>query len=182
MLTVYRVIPDLDKYQYIMADDVGAMMKFRFDGAPIGNNWEAPSSYRANPKKPTPDFWGCFSNLAVFAVIQTAARKVVTFLDQSCEGLPMECDDDKLLLCNVTCVVNGLDTKKSRHKEGMPDWIEEYVFHPHRFEYSLFKIPETAMSEILCVEGLAAPEDEFKGTVEKHGLKGLKFKKIWSGG
>jgi hypothetical protein len=182
MLSVYRVVADLDNYQYVMADDVGAVMKFRFDGNPIGKDWEPPATYRANPKKPKPDFWGCFANPAVFAVTQQAAQKVVTFLDQSCETLPLECDGDKLLVCNVSCVVNALDQKRSRNKEGLPHWIEEYVFHLHRFEYSLFKIPETAMSEILCVEGLVAPEDEFKGAVEKHSLKGLKFKKIWSGG
>jgi hypothetical protein len=183
MLSVYRVVPDLDNCQYIMADDVETVMRFRFDGTPIGENkWGPPAAYRANPKKPKPDFWGCFANLAAYAVTQEAAPKVVTFLDQSCETLPLECDGVRLLVCNVTCVVNALDEKQSRHKEGLPHWIEEYVFHPNRFEYSLFKIPETAMSEILCVEGLVAREDEFKGTVEKHGLKGLKFKKIWSGG
>lgn len=181
MISVYRVVPDLDNYQYIMADDIGTVMKFRFDGTATGNDWERPSAYRANPKKPKPDFWGCFTNPSIFALSQKSAPQVVTFLDQSCECLPLECDGDKFLVCNVTCVVNALDQKQSRHKEGLPHWIEEYVFHPRRFEYSLFKIPETAMSEVLCVEGLLAPEDEFKGTVEKLGLKGLKFKRIWSG-
>ena len=182
MISVYRVIPDLNNYQYLVPDDAGAAMKYRYDGTSVKTNWEPPSVYRANPKKAKPDIWGCMSFGAVIAVTQKAATELVTFIDQSCEGLPLECDGDRFLVCNITCVVNALDTKQSRHKEGLPHWIEEYVFHPHRFEYSLFKIPETAMSEILCVEGLAAPEDEFKGAVEKHGLKGLTFKKIWSGG
>ena len=182
MLSVYRVILDFDNYQYIMADEVEALTKYRFDGTSVRNDWEPPSIYRANPKKPTPDIWGCMPFGAVFAVTLKAATELVTFIDQSCEGLPMECDGDRLLVCNVTCVVNALNKKQSRHKRGLPHWIDEYVFHPHRFEYSLFKIPETAMSEVLCVEGLAAPEDEFKGVVEKNGLKGLEFKKIWSGG
>jgi hypothetical protein len=109
-----------------------------------------------------------------------AATDLVTFIDQSCEGLPLKCDGEDFLVCNVTCVVSALDQKQSSHKEGLPHWIDNYVFHPHRFEYSLFKIPETAMREILCVEGLAAPEAEFKGAVEKHGLKGLNFKQIWT--
>jgi hypothetical protein len=181
MLSVYRVIPDLDNYQYVMPDDVSGVMKYRFDGTPIGNDWEPPAAYRANPKKPKPDIWGCMSFGAVFAVTQKVATAVVGFMDQSCEGLAMECDGELFLICNVTSVVNALDTKKSRHKDGLPHWIEEYVFHVRRFEYSLFKIPETAVSEILCVEGLGDPEDEFKGTVEKLGLKGVKFEKIWTG-
>jgi hypothetical protein len=182
MLSVYRVIPDLNNYQYIMADDVGAVMKHRLDGTSVRNDWEPPSIYRANPMKQKPDIWGCMLFGAGFAVSLNAAKALVTFIDQSCEGLPMECDDERFLFCNVTCVVNALDKKQSKHKDGLPHWIEEYVFHPHRFEYSLFKIPETAMSEVLCVEGLAAPEDEFKGMVEKLGLTGLNFKKVWSGG
>ena len=45
---------------------------------------------------------------------------------------------------------------------------------------TVVQIPEPRCPRILCVEGLADPEDEFKGTVEKHALKGLKFEKIWS--
>jgi Uma2 family endonuclease len=181
MLSVYRVIPDLDNFQYISADDVEKLMNFRFDGTPIRSDWAPPrSNYLANPKKPRPDIWG-LGYPALFAVAGEAASDLVTFIDQSCEGLPINCGGARFLVCNVTCVVNALDTKKSRHAEGVPHFIEEYAFHSGRFEYSLFKIPETAESEILCVEGLAAPEDEFKGTVEKLGLKGLVFRKIWSG-
>jgi hypothetical protein len=157
-------------------------MKYGFDGTSVKKEWEAPAVYRSNPKKPRPDFWGCFARSALFAVTDTAARVVTSFIDQSCEGLAMECDGERFLLCNVTYVVSALDQKRSRHKKDMPDWIDEYVFHAHRLDYSLFKIPETAMSEILCVEGLVSPEDEFKATVENHGLRGLKFVRLWSGG
>jgi len=182
MLSVYRIVPDFDNYQYLIPDDASAAMKYRYDGTTINDAWEPPSVYRGNPQKARPDIWGCMSFGAVMAVPLGVATQLVGFIDESCEGLPLECDGEKFLLCNVTCVVNALDQQKSRHKEGLPHWIEEYAFHPHRFEYSLFKIPETAMGEILCVEGLTSPEDEFKGTVEKYGLKGLKFKKVWSGG
>jgi hypothetical protein len=181
MLSVYRVDADLEKYQYLMAEDIGALTKYRFDGSSIESEWTPPSSYCANPKKARPDFWGCFANAAIFAVPLEVAPKVITFLDQSCETLPFEADCGKFLLCNVTCVVNALDKKRSHHKKGLPHWINKYAFHANRFEYSLFKIPETAMSEVLCVEGLADPFDEFKGRVEKEGLKGLRFKKLWSG-
>ncbi len=57
----------------------------------------------------------------------------------------------------------------------MPDIIDKYVFHGDRLDYSLFKIPETMGGEILTVEGIASPNDEFKPLVEKHGLKGLRL-------
>jgi hypothetical protein len=181
MIAVYKVIPDVNNFQSALADDVQAIMQYNFDGSEIGASWQKPSTYRSNPKKPQPDFWGCFANPAVFAVTPEAAKLIVTFLGQSCECLPIEpAKGRKLFLCNVTCVVEALDEANSPHKEGLPHWIEKYVFHRNRFEYSLFKIPATAMSEVLCVEGLADPNHEFKGTVERHALKGLKFEKIWS--
>src|SRR5262249_40012992 len=141
MLSVYRVIPNLDQYQYFMADDISLVMKNRFDGTSVRSNWEAPTIYRANPKKPRPDIWGCMSFGAVFAVGLKAASELVTFIDQSCEGLPIECDGEKFLICNISCVVNALDEKQSSHIERLPHWIENYSFLPKRFEYSLFKIP-----------------------------------------
>jgi hypothetical protein len=115
-----------------------------------------------------------------FAVSAKVAHDLCLFIDESCELLPFQLDHLSLLVCNVTCVVSALDEKKSRHKPEMPDWIDEYVFHPNRWEYSLFKIPQTSIKEVLCVEGLADPEDEFKGAVEKLGLKGFEFRKLWS--
>jgi len=44
---------------------------------------------------------------------------------------------------------------------------------------TIFKIPQTRQSEVLVVEGLKAPEEEFRYTVEKSGLKGLLFTELW---
>jgi len=46
-------------------------------------------------------------------------------------------------------------------------------------ESSIFKIPQTARADILCYEGLKDPVDEFKPTVEKRGLTGIKFRELW---
>jgi hypothetical protein len=60
--------------------------------------------------------------------------------------------------------------------------IEEHQFHAIRFsESTVFKIPETAMAEILTVSGLKDPEDEFESVVEDEGLEGILFEKVWSG-
>lgn len=180
MPTVYRVLPDLDHFQCITTDDIDTIMAYSFDGTVVGDTWRPPLVYSPYSNKSAGDFWGSFGNNAIFSVTKIAATKIVTFLDQSCETLPIVCEGQTLLLCNVVHVINCLDTTCSHHKAGLPHWIEKYVFHPRRFEYSLFKIPETAMSEVLCVEGLVAPEDEFKGTVEMLGLKGLRFQKLWT--
>ena len=178
MPTVYRVLPDPDEFQSVLADDVKSVMQYRFDGSTIGEAWQPPVVYSPFPTKQEGDFWSCLS--CTFAVSKDAAPSIVKFLDQSCEVLPLPLGDRTLLLCNVTFVLNCLDEIKSRHKPGLPHWMEEYVFHPHRFEYSLFKIPQTSMSEVLCAEGLVDGDDGFKATVEKLGLKGLRFQELWS--
>ena len=182
MITVYKVLADLDNYQFVLADRAADALRIPFDGTPIAKAWKPPASYSPYPIKPAGDFWGCYSTGSVFAVTKAAARQIVKFLDESCERLPLTLESgEKLVLCNVTEVVNCLDKKKSKHKPGCPDWIDKYEFHPRRLGYSLFKIPESRMSEVLCVEGIVAPADGFKGTVEKLGLTGLEFKKVWEG-
>jgi hypothetical protein len=64
---------------------------------------------------------------------------------------------------------------------GKPIRIVRYAFHEDRMpESSIFKIPETGRSEILCYEGARDPEDEFKPFVERNGITGLKFTELWS--
>ena len=75
-------------------------------------------------------------------------------------------------------------------RRGRTDWvvdeetkarigIRRHAFHADRLpEVPLFKIPETCRAEILTVEGMKDPDDEFKPRVERLGLKGLIFKEI----
>jgi hypothetical protein len=62
----------------------------------------------------------------------------------------------------------------------LPFMIDKYEFHADRLDYSLFKIPQTMHGEILTVEGIGSPDEEFKPLVEKYGLKGLRFEELWS--
>src|SRR5262245_17096615 len=114
MVSVYRVIPEMDKFQYLAPDDVESAMKHRYDRTVIRKAWKPLSTYHANPKKPAPDVWCCMSFGAVFAVRTNVAQQIVSFLDQSCETLPLKSENGKFLLCNVTCVVKALDKKHSR--------------------------------------------------------------------
>ena len=181
MPTVYRVGLNVDDYQSVLeSGDGGFPIRNRFDGRPIGSAWNPPECYIQNPKLKRPDFWSCFAVWFWFAVTKECAHKIVTFLDQSCETLPLPVEDSgELLFCNVTEVVNCLDKKQSEAKP-YPGTYKKYVFHPDRWNFSLFKIPETAPWEVLCVEGVTDPNDEFKGTVERLGLTGIKFQKLWS--
>ncbi len=97
--------------------------------------------------------------------------------------MPLPYENEVFTVLNVTECINCLDREKTEWEyakgSGKKLWIKKYAFHHDRFSSTIFKIPETCMSEILIVEGLRGPEDEFKQTVEAAGLQGLIFEKIW---
>ena len=70
MISVYRVVPDVNDYQHFIPDDAGAAMKYRYDGTSVKSEWEPPSVYRADPRKKKPDIWGCMSFGAVMSYSQ----------------------------------------------------------------------------------------------------------------
>ncbi len=101
------------------------------------------------------------------------------------EILPLPFNGHEYGILNITDCVNCLDDVRSEWVLGKDTGkrirIERYVFFPDRFsESTLFKIPETRRGQLLTVEGVADPEQEFKPTVEKLGLTGLKFEPLWS--
>ena len=180
MPTVYRIVPAVDEFQYVLADNSKDLAKYAFDGTPVADKWEPPKCYVPFPTRPEADFWGCFLRNDLFAAARHTADIVGTFVDQSCEALPLPLSDRELMIFNVTHVLNCLHTENSQYDPELPHIIDVYAFHEARFTHSLFKIPQTRMSEVLCVEGLASPDDEFKGVVKSHGLTGLRFEEIWS--
>ncbi len=152
--------------------------KYPFDGYSLKDCWKPPRNvYSPYPLMIAGDFWW-FASCNTLAATKKTAELIMPVLAASCELLPLSCNRRKLFALNVTYVVNCLDKKKSRL--ALPHLIVEYAFRPKRLGVSLFKIPETRKMEILCVEGAAAPLDEFKGAVEHYGLTGLRFEKLWS--
>ena len=180
MPTVYRVCP-ADGYQDLQSVDSEAYLaarekSWKFDGYPVGDSWEPLEFYVRRPTLKKPDIWGVADTLAFE---KNAVAVLQLCLDQAGEQLRLPFQKRNLIVLNVTYVIDALDKKRSVYPPDMPDMIRKYVFHADRLDYSLFKIPETR--EILTVEGLASPDDEFKPLVEKHGLKGLRFDELWSG-
>lgn len=181
MATVYSIWTD-DRFQSLEPTDTEAYLNLRrkswkFDGFPVEDTWEPLEMYSRRPTLKKPDIWGLANTIA----FEDAAAAVVQLcLDQAGEQLMLPFANRKLIVLNVTYVIDCLDKKRSKYDPDLPHMIDEYVFHGDRLDYSLFKIPETSTGEILTVEGLASPDDEFKPLVEKHGLKGLRFEKLWS--
>lgn len=101
------------------------------------------------------------------------------------ELLPLKYSGQSYNLVNVLECVNCLDEQKTKWVTGKTTGakirIADYHFNKERLsESTIFKIPETALAEILCVEGLKDPADEFKYQVDSRRLKGLRFEELWS--
>lgn len=183
-MKVYRVRPDVNKFQYFMLEDQALELSdtMTFDGTPgKAETWAAHSVYIYKPKDKLGNFlalWGTDT----FVVDATALEQVRDLLEMSCELLPLYYKDNLYHVLNVTECINVLDDQRTQwvyEKGRLP--IKTYAFHKSRFaETPLFKIPETCRSEILTIEGLKDPDDEFKGRVERLGLKGLNFEEVWT--
>jgi hypothetical protein len=181
MPTVYRIWTD-DRFQSLESTDAHEYLdarrgSWKFDGSPVSDVWKPLEVYIRRPKLRKPDIWGIADT---FAFEDEAAAEVQLCLDQAGEQLQLPFQKRTLIVLNVTYVIDCLDKQRSNFDPDLPHIIDQYVFHSDRLDYSLFKIPETCMSEILTVEGIASPDDEFKPLVEKHRLKGLRFEKLWS--
>lgn len=183
MLTVYRVRVATQRYQYFETEDMQFREKVwpRFHSDTLEDEWDPPAFYNAMPKKKEGHFIG-FLGGRVFAVAQEtldAHPMLDTFFEQCGELLPFKDKDRNLFAFNCTNCINALDDKKAVLSMTRTR-IEKHAFIPARLQFSLFCVPEDR--DLLCVEGMSAPHDEFKGYVEQQKLKGLMFEEVWREG
>ena len=183
MPTVYRVLRDAryQRLEPVNKDDFLNASKngWAFDGTSHADDWEPLEMFVREPMLDRPDVWQIAGS---FAFEDHAADIVQLCLDQTSEQFKLPFEDRILIVPNVTYVIDCLDKHQSDYDEELPHMISEYSFHEDRLDFSLFKIPETRMSELLTVEGVSSPDEEFKPLIEKHGLKGLQFQEIWTSG
>lgn len=181
-MKVFRVRPDVNNYQYFMLNDpaLGLTDMMKFDCKTKAATWVAPEVHILRPhlKK------GSFSDLwttPTIVVNETTLEQLRDLLEMSGELLPLSYQGELFYIVNVTECFNVLDRNKTkwRYAKGQLP-VDKYEFFQTRFcESPLFKIPETCGCELLTIEGIKAPEDEFKGRVEKMGMQGLLFEEIW---
>lgn len=177
-MKVYRIRPDVTQFQKLFPDDdsIWSTGMLTFDGTPKASIWCPPKVFVLKPKLKRGNFFGVAAGALV--ADPKACGELAFLLEVSTEMLPLPFEGQELKLINVIACVNVLDQDKTlRSPVGKPT---KYVFKPNRFtESPLFKIPETDVCEILTIEGLKDPEDEFKFNVESRGLTGLTFEELW---
>lgn len=184
MVTVYRIKPDVNRFQYFLTERDEDAETLTMDCARKASIWSPPSVYIYKPMLERGDFYSFDSSTIISSPRATGILRHHYVM--AGELLPIPYLDETYTVLNVTECVNCLDnegTEWRREKlSGIRVWIENYAFHRNRFPKSnIFKIPETCRSEVLVTEGLRDPEDEFKFAVESAGLQGLIFEKLWEG-
>ncbi len=184
-MEVYRIRLNSNDYQQFLPSDEsiwkGETLKMNCKRKL--DNWRAPEVYVHNPMRER----GNFSSLCPGGLVVDASTKdsLPDFFEMAGELLPLPHQESPFFLLNVLECVNSLDQQMTKwvigERTGAKIRILEYHFHKERFsESTIFKIPETYLSEILCASGMKDPEDEFKSRVEAYGLTGLKFEMLWS--
>ncbi len=182
MTKVYRIVTDVNHYQYFFAEHEEEEVKLLTDCIPRATTWEPPSVYVYNPRHKAGDFYsfhGCslITNPRATAVL-------ASFLEMAGELLPLPYNGQEYSLLNITECINCRDRERTtwlKDETGANVLPVQYVFHRNRFaESRLFKIPETYGGEILVVDLDQDPDEEFKSAVELAELEGLCFHELWS--
>lgn len=156
-------------------------------------SWEPLNLYPEEVGRERGDFAYLLS--CNFAVGEHALGILRPILEGACEFLPLApYKGETYHLLNVLDVTDCLshetttwisprvDPSKPEATESLKSIsIDEYSFDVSKLPNSgLFRIPEEKNVGELTVSGLLPIEQEFKATVEREGLTGLKFETIWS--
>lgn len=178
-MRVYRIENDVNHFQYFLpqrSEDVSPLLT---DCTPKGTNWISPPVYIYKPRKKAGDFYNFDWNAVITSPRATVA--LYSHLSEAGELLPLFYRGDQFAFLNVLQCVDCLDLHLS---ERQPGHYTKYVFRSDQLaqmQSTIFKIPQTRQSEVLVVEGLRDPEEEFRYTVEMAGLQGLLFTELWHG-
>jgi hypothetical protein len=184
MISVFRIKNNVNIYQYFLTEIEEEARLLRTNGLSREHSWVPPSVFVYKPQLEIGNFFN-FNSDALIAD-QKATEVLRSFFMESGELLPLPYKGINYTLLNVTECINCLDHDETRWtydtENKIPLIINKYVFYKNRFpESCIFKIPETAKSELFVVNGLRDTEDEFITKVVESGLKGLYFEKVWEG-
>ncbi len=181
-MEVYKIKPDVNQFQsFLPVDD--AIWKtdvLKFDGNSKLQTWQPPPVYVLYPKKALGNFFRI--SAGAFAFDSAADEMIRGVCEMAGELLPLPYKGETYFVLNVLECIDCLDGDSSKWTltaGGDRIGVAKYMFYKNRFsESSIFKIPETARGELLTVSG--RDEDvEFKSIVERAGLKGILFEKVW---
>ena len=184
-MQVYKIKLDTSFQRFIPIDEaVWSTGLLKMDCHKKLSDWQGLDVYNFNPKRKRGDFSHLCSG--GFVVEPRVYRLLQTPFEIAAEALPIRCDGEELLLINIIECVNALNVDESRFKINSDETINrcfpiEYVFHSRRMtQSSLFKIPESSLTEIFYVSDMVEEEEDFKLVTEQQKLSGIRFELVWS--
>jgi hypothetical protein len=198
-ITFYKVETDVERFQYFLLEDASQASYLVANGAPWKEAWMSPSVFSFQPRLREGDFWHRGGFGACFAVRPEAFETGLDlFLQPAGELLPLPYQGRKFKVLNVTECIDALDHEQTtwydvdhvdddgfdhgpREVFKPAPRVEEPVFRLDRLGWQLFKVPETAVTNIYCWEGsLDGEEEQFRRFCEREGLTGLTFTEIYT--
>lgn len=184
-MKIFRIRLDSNVFQSFLPVDTAIWQTdtLKMDCQPKSVQWKPPEVYVHSPKRKRGNFFHFCSGALV--ADSSAIEALRSTFEMAGELLPLEYNGVAFHLLNVLECISCLDDQRTKWVTGKTTGakirIVEYHFNKSRLsESTIFKIPETSSSEILCVEGLKDPEDEFKFQVESNEFTGLIFERLWS--
>lgn len=186
--TIYKLRSDT-KCQYLVTEtEEGAFVNQTF-GTPLLEQWDPPLCRNYEPNLEPCDFMWVNIWLSSFAIRQGDPKMncIRGTWERAGELLPCYVGPEKVpyWILNVTQCYNCLDherTTKKVNAEGRQFGWDKLVFQKNMIpESSLFKIPEMSQS-VFTHSNVFEVEDEFYRTVQDHGLRGIRFEKVWEEG
>jgi hypothetical protein len=116
-----------------------------------------------------------FSGVASL-IITSKTRDVLDrfFSVDNIELLPLSFEAQQFFIVNIL----GITACAEEVPAAQPGSHKNLIFFPEQIKRPIFKL--TPHGSIYVVEKTGDPATEFKAAVEHHGLRGLRFKRIWS--
>jgi len=177
-MKIYTLRADVNKYRGLYYKNEDDIVEFnrRFDGAPPGKRWTGKEKFAFLPRRlPKGDTPGLSTHIPVFGT--NALKTLADFLKPAGELLPIICDRETYFLFNVTQVIDALDATSSdieRFNSGRILDINRHSFFQEKLiGINIFKIPQMVLADVFVA-------DPFVERVESAGLKGFKFRHVWS--
>jgi len=177
-MNVYILDADVNKYRgihYVNEEDV-VEFSHRFNGTSMKRKWTGREKFAFVPARlPKGDTPGLRSHIPVFS--SKAVTVLEDFLEPNGELLPIICDKEKYFLFNVTKVVDALDEPNCELQlfddGGIMDIVRYSFLKKKLIGVNIFKLPQDLLGWVYAT-------DAFVDRVQAAGLKGFKFRLVWS--
>lgn len=177
---VFRIRFDVERFQAYLYDlpEVAWTEEIHtFGGTSKADLWVPQPVYSDQPRLERPDIWHLVG-VATMVMSADVVDQLEPWLAKAGELLPLVVSgtDETVYAMNILVDVDCIEPAAYSL-----DDLELYpVFLEHRLpESGLFKIPQCDTVYMFCVER-DDEEETFRGRIERRGLTGIEFQRVWS--